>query len=126
MRILRCELMVGTVVLSTPATRAKQAGGAGMFLVEPDRAERFIADMRAVADKAREARNLVRQARWDCPPEADEVRLNVAVQARKMSDNAVAAAERYRLVLIQVADDLQDQLAAYRRAEQENTPGGPA
>ncbi len=115
--------LLSRVALDTPASRQAVAGGASMFLIDPDRAQEFINDISAAAARLSEARNLVARARWDYLHEADRVSGNFAVQAARMSDNARAAAVRHQEALIDVARELERQLTAYRQAEQINTPG---
>ncbi len=114
------DVLSAHVKLSTPETRAAVAGGAGYFLIAPERAEKFIADVSAAAALLTHARDRVIQARWRCPEEADQVSRNFAVQAESMSDNAVAAAERHQAALLGVVDNLRRDLAAYRQAEEAN------
>ena len=115
--------LLSRVAIDTQASRQAVAGGAGMFLVDPDRAQQFITDINTAADKLESARALVGDARWNCSPEADRVSGNLADQAAKMSDNARVSAIQHQETLREIANGLQSQLTAYRQAEQANSLG---
>lgn len=98
--------------------------GTGAFMIDPDHAEKFIAEVRVAADRLGKAKLAARQAGdIETAPGGDPVTENAAVQAKKMADNAWNALDAYQRQLHATADELQAQLAAYRATDQANTAG---
>lgn len=108
--------------LATDSTAT--AGSGGAFLIDPDKAEPFIAEVRSAAERLENAKLAARQAGdIEVVPGGDLVTENAAIQAKKMAGNALSALDAYQRQLFATADELQDQLAAYRATEQANTTG---
>ncbi len=109
--------------LMTPIRLATEAATAssGAFMIDPNHAEQFIAEVRTAADTLDDARWAARDAGRIEPPGGDPVTENAVIQAKKMADNALYALTVYKQQLLGTADELQTQLAAYRATEQANT-----
>lgn len=108
--------------LMPPIRLATGDASAGAFLIDPDRAEQFITEVRDAAawlDRAKSAATYAGAV--EPSPGGDPVTENAAVQAKKMAKNCWTALDAYQRQLFATADQLQDQLAAYRAAEQANT-----
>lgn len=98
------------------AVPAGPGGAGGSFRVDPERAQACIDGLRAVAldlmDAQRGAKFMAFQ-----PPAFDAVSLNLAIQGAKMAGRAEAYVVAWRSQISQTADALEQQLAAYRAAE---------
>ena len=93
-------------------------GGGGTFFVDPERAEECVRVLRGVALDLVATRQIMDLIVFP-PPGADQVSVNMADQASVMADRAVRFVDIWRDQLAQTADALEQQLAAYRAAEQE-------
>lgn len=111
--------------LMTPIRLATETAvaGSGAFLIDPDHAEQFIAEVRTAADTLDDAKDAATQAGAIDPPGGDAVTENAVIQAKKMADNAWRALDVYQQQLIGTAAELQAQLAAYQATEQANRAG---
>jgi hypothetical protein len=105
------------VVMAVPAG---PGGAGGSFRVDPERAQACIDGLRAVALDLLEAQQQAKLMAFQ-PPAFDAVSLNLAVQGGKMARRAQDYVQAWRNQIIQTADALEQQLAAYRAAEEHNT-----
>ncbi len=95
------------------------AGSGGMFFVDPDRAQECIDKLRkAVLDLTDAARTL--DLAYFPSPAEDPVSVNLSVQGGLMADRAHAYVATWRDQLDQTARALEEQLAAYRAADEDN------
>ncbi len=116
--------LLSRVAIDTPESRQAVAGGASMFLIDPDRAQKFIDDIRTAAATLTAAGESAGRARWNYPPEADRVERQLRrpsredVRQRRCRGRPAPAGTGQ-----DVANELQRQLNAYQQVEQANTPG---
>jgi hypothetical protein len=115
--------LLSRVAIDTPASRQAVAGGAGMFLIDPDRAQQLISDIRSAALTLTDARWILTGAQWTYTPNSDRVSANFADQAATMSNRAIEAADHHHQALVEVAHELQRQFDDYQEVELANTPG---
>lgn len=95
------------------------AGPGGMFSVDPERAQECIDKLRAaVLDLLDTARTL--DLAHFPPPAEDPVSVNLSVQGGIMADRAHAYVMTWREQLDRTARALEEQLAAYRAADEAN------
>lgn len=104
------------VVMAVPAG---PGGAGGAFRVDPERAQGVIDGLRAVAADLLEAQQLTKTMAFPAPAN-DAVSLNLAVQGAKMAGRAEAYVQVWRNQILQAADALEQQLAAYRAVEEQN------
>lgn len=109
--------------LDAPALTAMVAmgptGGGGSFTVDPERAEECIRALRGVVLDLMAAQAGLGFAAFPAPGR-DEVSKNVAEQSGVMANRAAAFVDAWRKQLQQTADGLEQQLAAYRAADEAN------
>jgi hypothetical protein len=94
-------------------------GPAAMFFVDPERAQACIDGLREIALDVTEAVRCLDQAYFP-PPAHDAVSLNLAVQGGVMAQRAQAYGLAWRDQIEGFARAMEEQLAAYRAADEAN------
>lgn len=108
----------GGLVVTVPPGPLPGSAGAS-FSVEPDKAQACIDGLRATASDLDRAVKVLDRAYVDTPAE-DVVSRNFAVQACRMADRAVAFVVAWQNQLLDTAQALDQQLRAYRAADENN------
>lgn len=94
-------------------------GTGGSFRIDPERAQACIDGLRTVV---RDLFRIEDKSRWLAfpPPAEDGVSRNLAAQGTEMARRAEVYVAAWRMQVIQTADAMERQLAAYRAAEEQN------
>lgn len=108
------DMPAGLALSIPPGT----SGPGGAFRIDPERAQTCIDGLRAVALDLLDAQRLTKLMAFPAPAE-DAVSQNLAVQGRVMADRARDYVQAWRNQILQTADALEQQLAAYRAAEEQ-------
>lgn len=102
-----------------PLRVGRRSDGGGDFWIDPDHAQQAINQLRTVALDVLDLRDKHIGLQVQ-PPSADQVSRNVAAQANRMADNARAFIDAWARQLGDAALRLEEQLHAYRAAEEQN------
>ncbi len=102
--------------LSVPAG---PGGAGGSFRIDPERAQSCIDGLRAAVLDLFDLESSAKFLAFP-PPAADDVSLNLAVQGGAMARRAEAYVAAWRQQVKDTADAVEQQLAAYRAAEEQS------
>lgn len=94
-------------------------GGAGGFVVDPERAEACIAELTRIVNELRVESMSTGSMRFD-PPGSDAVSLNLAANGHEMAQRAQGFVQAWADQVEATRDALRAQLAAYRSVEETN------
>lgn len=94
-------------------------GGAGGFVVDPERAEACIVELTRIVNDLRMETTQVVGLRFDAPG-GDEVSRNMAKNAHEMSQRAMAFVRAWADQIEATRNALQVQLDGYRNVEESN------
>ena len=96
------------------------AGGGGTFLIDPEKAEECIRELRTAVDELQDGIDRIGHKLPFPPPGEDIVSVNASRQSIVMAGRAVAYLQAWRAQIDRTALNLQMQLEAYRRTEDAN------